>query len=132
MNIELLIAEDHAETRALLKIFLERAGADVVAVGSGSAALAVIQTHHFDVVLCDIGMPDMDGYQLLQKIRVLEPEIGRQPAIACTAYVAPEDVSRSHRAGFQAHVAKPVNPPELVNTIVNVVSAGPQKNYQPS
>ncbi|HYZ71469.1 MAG TPA: response regulator [Chthoniobacterales bacterium] len=67
-------------------------------------------------------MPGMDGYQLLQKIRDLEPEIGCQLAIACTAYSTSSDVARAHRAGFRAHVAKPVDPAELVNTILKVVS----------
>jgi CheY-like chemotaxis protein len=121
-NIKILTVEDHADTRAFLKIFLERSGADVIAVESGSAALAVIQRHKLDVVLCDIRMPDMDGYQLLQKICDLEPEIGRHPAIACTAHATPADVARAHRAGFRAHVAKPVAPAELVNTILKVIS----------
>jgi CheY-like chemotaxis protein len=127
-NVKILAVEDHADTRLLFKAFLERSGADVIAVESGQAALLAIQRHKFDVVLCDIGMPDMDGYQFLQKIRDLEPQIGYQPAIACTAYTTPTDVACAHRAGFQALVAKPVDLAELVNTILTVVSGGPPSN----
>jgi CheY-like chemotaxis protein len=129
-NVKILAVEDHADTRLLLKVFLERSGADVIAVESGLAALSVIQRHKFDVRLCDIGMPDMDGYQFLQKVRDLEPQIGCQPAIACTAYAIPTDVARAQRAGFQAHVAKPIDPTELIKIILNVVSAGPPSYYK--
>jgi len=121
-NIKILTVDDQADTRTILKIFLERSGAEVIAVESGPAALVEIQRRKFDVILCDIGMPGMDGYQLLQKVRELEPKIGCRPAIACTAYVAPADVARARRAGFQAHIAKPVDPAELVNTVASVIS----------
>lgn len=127
-NVKVLAVEDHADTRLLFKTFLERSGADVIAVESGPAALSAMHRHKFDVVLCDIGMPDMDGYQFLQKMRDLEPRIGYQPAIACTAYTTATDVACAHRAGFQALVAKPVDPSELVTAILTVVSGGPPCN----
>ena len=82
-NVKILAVEDHEDTRLLFKAFLERSGADVIAVESGQAALLAIQRHKFDVVLCDIGMPERDGKSLLRQVRALrEEEGGRVPAWA--------------------------------------------------
>lgn len=120
-RVRILAVEDHADTRRLLKLFLEHSGAEVTAVESGRAALQEIQTRRPDVLICDIGMPGMDGYQLLERIRTLEPNIASVPAIACTAFVTEEDVTHAFAVGFQAHLAKPFDPDQLARTIVNVV-----------
>jgi CheY-like chemotaxis protein len=74
-----------------------------------------------DVIVSDIGMPDVDGYELLRRIRALGPERGgRVPAIALTAFARTEDRMRALRAGFLVHVAKPVEPSELVATVASV------------
>jgi CheY-like chemotaxis protein len=117
-NLRILAVEDHADTRIALKIFLERFGANVTAVESGAAALATIRREKPDLLLCDLSMPQMDGYQLLERIRQREPEIGFIPAIACTAFVSTEEAARTRRAGFQAYVAKPMDLTALVATIV--------------
>jgi CheY-like chemotaxis protein len=110
----------------LVKLFLEHSGAEVTAVESGRAALQEIQRHRPDVLICDIGMPEMNGYQLLERIRSLEPGIASVPAIACTAFVTEEDVAQAFAVGFQAHLAKPLDPNQLVRTIVNMVRASRQ------
>jgi CheY-like chemotaxis protein len=125
-TIKILAVEDHADTRALLKLFLERAGAEVTAVASGHAALEEIQKRKPDLLICDIGMYGMDGYQLLEKIRLLESEIASVPAIACTAFTSSEDIGRAIAVGFQAHLAKPVNPDALLQTIIKVVGTDTQ------
>jgi CheY-like chemotaxis protein len=120
-TVKILAVEDHADTRRVLKLFLEHSGAEVTAVESARAALQEIQTHRPDVLICDIGMPEMDGYQLLERIRDLEPRIASVPAIACTAFVTQEDVAHAFAVGFQAHLAKPLDPDQLVRAIVNVI-----------
>lgn len=122
-TIKILAVEDHPDTRALLKRFLENSGAEVMAMESGWAALEEIQKYNPDVLICDIGMPGMDGYQLLEKIRKLGLEISSLPAIACTAFTSGEDVRRALEVGFQAHVAKPLDPDKLVRTIIEVIHA---------
>jgi CheY-like chemotaxis protein len=89
--IKILAVEDHEDTRALLDHFLEHCGADVIAVESAWSALEKIQKYNPDVLICDIGLPGLDGYQLLKKIRKLGPEISSIPAIACTAFTSRED-----------------------------------------
>jgi CheY-like chemotaxis protein len=120
--VKILAVEDHSDTRRLLKLFLEYSGAKVTAVASGRAALQAIQTQRPDVLICDIGMPEMNGYQLLERIRNLEPGMASVPAIACTAFVTEEDVAQALAVGFQAHLAKPLDPNQLVRTIVSVVA----------
>jgi CheY-like chemotaxis protein len=125
-SVKILAVEDHADTREVLKIFLEWSGAEVVAVESGSAALEALQNQKPDVLICDLSMPQMDGFELLQKIRDLGPQSGSVPAIACTAFGGKEDVARTQRAGFQAHITKPVDPKILVATIADIVHSMPE------
>jgi CheY-like chemotaxis protein len=75
-----------------------------------------------DVIVSDIAMPDVDGYELLRRVRALGPAHGgRIPAIALTAFARSEDRTRALRAGFLVHVAKPVEPSELVATVASIV-----------
>jgi CheY-like chemotaxis protein len=120
-SLKILAVEDHRDTRLLLKMILQLSGAEVTALGSGRAALEAIQQLKPDVILCDLRMPQMDGFELLQKIRGLGGEVGNVPAIACTALGNEEDMIRTQRAGFQAHVTKPLDAKRLVETIVKVV-----------
>lgn len=83
-------------------------------------ALAKLPECEADILISDIGLPDMDGYELMQRVRRLEDKnCGAIPAIALTAYARTEDRTRALRAGFQAHLAKPVEPSELVATIAS-------------
>lgn len=111
---------DHAGFHS--KLLLEHLGAEVVAVGSGRAALEEIQKYKPDVLVCDIGMPEMNGYELLRRIRGLKPEIASVPAIACTVFARSEDVEHAFAAGFQAHIAKPIDPKNFVQTIADVAA----------
>ncbi|MBV8813680.1 MAG: CHASE3 domain-containing protein [Verrucomicrobia bacterium] len=120
-NLKILAVDDHDDTREFLSVILERNGAEVTVVSSGKEALEALKNLRRDILLCDLAMPQMDGYELLKQVRALEPEIGRLPAIACTAFALAEDITRARGAGFQAYIAKPINPDELVATILQVI-----------
>ena len=98
-----------------MKRMLEMAGATVSTAGSASEAMERILARRPDVLVCDLGMPGEDGYSLIRKLRVLEEgQEGTLPAIALTAYARWEDRTRAIRSGFQNHLAKPVEPAELL------------------
>src|SRR6185503_17221095 len=120
-DLRILVVEDDADTRELLKTILERCGAEVRAVASSSAALAEMADRIPNVLISDIGMAGENGYDLIKKIRSLEPERGgRVPAVALTAYAAAADRRRALLAGFQTHLAKPVEPDELLAVIASL------------
>ena len=114
--------DDEPDTRDLLGAVLARCGAEVKASGSVAEALETLKASEMDLLVCDIGMPDEDGYDLIGKVRRQEAgRNGQIPAVALTAYAAVEDRQRALSAGFQAHVAKPVDPGELVMVIAGLV-----------
>ena len=115
--------DDNADSRDLLKAFLQRSSAEVSVVGSGQEALGAIKNVRPDVLICDLAMPEMDGYEVLEKVRCLEPDIAQLPVIAFTAAAHEEDRVRTRLAGFQAHLAKPIDPDELVRTILKLIRA---------
>jgi signal transduction histidine kinase/CheY-like chemotaxis protein len=125
-SIKVVAVDDNADSRELLRAILERSGAEATLVSSGQEALVAIKNVRPDVLICDLAMPEMDGYELLENVRGLEPELGLLPVIAFTAAARNEDRARTRRAGFHAHLAKPVDPSELVTTILNLnkVNAG--------
>ncbi|NUP08574.1 MAG: PAS domain S-box protein [Polyangiaceae bacterium] len=110
----LLVVEDEADSRALIKVVLASEGAKVETAGSASDALSVLPSFMPDVLVSDIGMPDHDGYWLLREARDLMPEL---PAIALTAFTRREDAAKARAAGFDEHVGKPVDPARLVETL---------------
>jgi signal transduction histidine kinase/CheY-like chemotaxis protein len=122
-GLKLLIVDDEADARDLLTYTLEMCGAEVIAANSATAAIAVLTqaSSSIDVLISDIGMPDEDGYELLRQVRALTPEQGgRIPAVALTAYARTEDRRATLLAGFQSHIAKPVEAAELVAVIANL------------
>ena len=120
-GMRVLAVDDEQDTRDLLTVALERCGADVMAAGSASEALAVLSEQRPDVLVSDIGMPGEDGYSLIRRVRELPAEKGgRIPALALTAYARAEDRLRALSSGYQAHVAKPVDPAELVITVARL------------
>jgi CheY-like chemotaxis protein len=122
-NIKVVAVDDNADSRELLKAILERSSAQAAVVSSGREALAAIKNVHPDVLICDLAMPEMDGYELLEKVRHHEPELGGLPVIAFTAAARNEDRARTLQAGFNAHLVKPVDPNKLVTTILELASA---------
>ena len=117
-NRRILIVEDDSDTQALLRTMLERHGADVVTVNSSAAGLTEVQRRKPDVIISDIGMTGENGYEFIKRIRSLpQDEGGHIPAIALTAYAAPSDRRKALLAGFQTHLAKPIEPAELLAVI---------------
>jgi PAS domain S-box-containing protein len=117
-NVEVLIVDDDLDARRLVKRMLEIAGATVSMAASASEAMQRILTARPDVLVCDLGMPDEDGYSLIRRLRILEENQGSAlPAIALTAYARLEDRTRAIRSGFQNHLAKPVEPAELLAVV---------------
>jgi CheY-like chemotaxis protein len=112
--------DDNADSRELLKAILQHSSAEAVVVSSGKEALAAIRNVHPDILISDLAMPEMDGYELLEKVRSLEPELAQLPVIAFPAAARQEDRTLTRLAGFQAHLAKPVDPDELVRTILEL------------
>jgi CheY-like chemotaxis protein len=111
--------DDEGDARNLIKRILEDCGAEVRTAGSGLEALELLSEFHPDVVISDIGMPDLDGYEFIGRVRKLASST-RIPAIALTAFARSEDRTRALRAGFLAHVSKPVEPAELVAMVASV------------
>jgi two-component system CheB/CheR fusion protein len=121
--------EDDAGLRELITIILEQYGAEVTEVNSAKNAIASLTNNpsKYDVLLSDIGMPEEDGYSLLRQVRELSPQLGGQiPAAALTAYARAEDRTDSFAAGFQRHIAKPVQPEELVSIIAELAQINPE------
>lgn len=120
-DCRILLVEDDVDTRDLLRTVLSGHGADLIVVGSSVDALMELQRSKPDVIVSDIGMAGENGYELMKKIRTLEPEEGgRIPAIALTAYASASDRRQALLAGFQTHLPKPVNADELVAVIVSL------------
>ena len=120
-GLRLLVVDDEADTRMLLKAVLERCGASVTAVSSAGEALAALKETRPDVLISDLGMPEEDGYSLIKKVRALPAKDGGQtPSAALTAYARVEDRMKVLRAGFQIHIPKPVEPAELVAVVANL------------
>jgi CheY-like chemotaxis protein len=104
----------------LARILQER-GAIPICTGNAQVALESLQQQHFDLLLSDLGMPDMDGYALIRRVRGLSSTMKSIPAIAVTAYARAQDRQRSLLAGYQMHISKPVETPELIAAIASLL-----------
>jgi len=120
-GLRIMLVDDEDETRELLKMMLSSHGAEVLAAASGTEALAQIDECQPGIIVSDIGMPVMDGYMFMKRVRALDSEHRSVPAIALTAYARAEDRLRALAAGFQMHVPKPVEASELVMVIASLV-----------
>jgi two-component system CheB/CheR fusion protein len=103
-----LIVDDSEDTIAMLEELLKVAGANVMTATNGADALRLAAENEFDVILSDISMPEMDGYEFLQRLRKID---GRQnvPVIAITGFGRSGDIARARAAGFYSHLTKPLN-----------------------
>jgi signal transduction histidine kinase len=121
-STNVLIVDDEPDGRQLMVRILEGRGARVTAVAGGAEALQLLQSRPFDILVSDIGMPDLDGYELMRRARLLDSgRPGPIPAIAVTAYARAEDRQRSLLAGYQMHLAKPIEARELVAGIASLL-----------
>ena len=140
-GVRVLLVEDDDDSRNLLNLILNRYGAEVISTSSSAEALDSFMQKTPDVVISDIGMAEEDGYELIRKLRML-PLQGSLlpgsslithhsslpslvPAIALTGYATKKDRDRALAAGYQLHLAKPVEPDELVAAILNLIDRGP-------
>jgi signal transduction histidine kinase len=120
-GIKILVVDDDTDTREFIAFLLEEYGARVTAVSSAHEALVALNQSKPDVLLSDIGMPDVDGYMLIQQIRISLPQGGQIPAIALTAYAGEMNQQQALAAGFQKHISKPIEPGVLVQAISSLV-----------
>jgi PAS domain S-box-containing protein len=121
-NARVLAVDDEANARDLIRRVLENQGAKVATATSAEEALAILRTHTPDVLVSDIGMPDMDGYRLMRAIRANEPKGQHLPALALTAFARSEDRKRAMLAGYDAHLAKPFDLAEFVLVVARLIN----------
>jgi CheY-like chemotaxis protein len=121
-GISVLVVDDERDSLDLVRLVLEGSGASVTTVTSASEALDA--RGPFDVIISDIGMPEVDGYTFMRRLRSRDAD-ARVPAIALTAYARVEDAERALRAGFQQHLAKPVDAHRLLEIVETWAHAGP-------
>lgn len=117
----ILVVDDDPDTCDALVAALQWFGATVLSASSAKDALHIVERDQPDLLISDIAMPNEDGYMLIKKIRELNSQLGRIPAIALTAHAKQEDRLRALAAGFQEHMAKPVDPAELVKVVFDLM-----------
>jgi PAS domain S-box-containing protein len=123
-GVQVLVIDDEADSREFVAFVLEQAGASVTVASTASEGFLSLTQSPLDILLSDIGMPDMDGYMLMQQLRALPPEQGGQvKAIALTAYAGDFNQQQALQAGFQRHIAKPIEPLALVEAIATLIQS---------
>ncbi|HKV99783.1 MAG TPA: ATP-binding protein [Vicinamibacterales bacterium] len=121
-GVRVLSIDDDGDALGLLRIVLETAGAEVVTMSSPAAALPRIADIKPDALIVDLGMPEMDGYEFIRRLRAsADPSVRELPAAALTAFARSEDRTKVLRSGFQMHLAKPIDPAELVASVATLV-----------
>ena len=132
-GMKIMVVDDEEDARALLVEVLSERGAQVVSADSVAQALTQFEKFRPDVLVSDIGMPEADGYSLVRQLRRLPArEGGGTPAIALTAYARAEDVERAFEAGFQRHLAKPVDAERLISLIAGLRTTAPAPGPAPT
>ncbi|MDZ8183383.1 MAG: PAS domain S-box protein [Nostoc sp. ChiSLP02] len=117
-QLQILVVDDEADMRDLVRFILEQQGAQVTIAASAAEALMLFERQAPHILISDLGMPDMDGYTLMQQIRSRSPQQGAKiPAIALSAYAGEYDQQQALKVGFHKHIAKPVEPEVLINAI---------------
>jgi signal transduction histidine kinase/ActR/RegA family two-component response regulator len=120
-GLRVLVVDDEADARSLIRRVLEECHAIVVTASSAEDAIARLDAEHFDVLVCDIGMPNQDGYDLIRAVRRRDTRSGGDlPAAALTAFARSEDRTRALTSGFQIHTAKPIEPSELIAAVASL------------
>ncbi len=124
-GVHVLLVEDDEDSRKLLGTMLKRYGARVTATKSAADAFRAVAGEVPDLLISDIGMPDEDGYEFIRKLRALPPDQGgRMPAIALTGYASRKDRERALEAGYQQHIAKPIEQTEMIAAIAALIARG--------
>jgi CheY-like chemotaxis protein len=122
-GLSILALDDEADSLSVLRRVLEERGAEVTTVNRAEDAIKLVRDQSFDLIISDLGMPEVDGYDYLRRVseQARENHKSLPPAIALTAYAGTEDMNKSREAGYQTHIAKPFNPEELVHSILQAV-----------
>jgi CheY-like chemotaxis protein len=115
-----LVVDDEADARRVLVLVLEQVGAIVTATGSAREAIEALPKARPDVLVSDLGMPDQDGFDLIRQVRDGGYDARDLPAVALTAFVQKDDARLALLAGFQVHVAKPIDPHDLTSVIARL------------
>jgi PAS domain S-box-containing protein len=132
-GVTVLAVDDDPDALALMREILEAAGAFVRTAGSGAEALTALRDAAPDVLVTDLGMPHMDGFELIQQVREIEdPALRDVPAAALTAYARSDDRRRALTAGFQLHLSKPVEPGELIAAVLRLADPRRRGGLEPS
>jgi signal transduction histidine kinase len=125
-GLTILVVDDEEDAREAVSVLLRQAGAAVRSAGSAAEAMEAAGQDDFDLVLSDIAMPIEDGYVLIRRLRE-QPRTANIPALALTAYTTAEDRARALRAGYDQHLAKPVDPTHLVSAIASLAPPAPPR-----
>jgi len=119
-GMTVLVVDDQQDSCELLAALFERHGARVVQCDSAESALGVLSDVEANLLIADIAMPDIDGYELIRRVRISHPAL---PAIAVSAYARPQDRRRALTAGFDGYCAKPVEAPQLLRAVRSVIAS---------
>lgn len=114
MSLKILVVDDSYDTSSMMRLLLQKDGHSIKTADSVQNALLEINKNHFDMIISDLSLPDGDGKDLIKKLRQENSTI---LAIAATGYCTPEDIKACQAAGFDAHIGKPFDFKELMNTI---------------
>jgi CheY-like chemotaxis protein/anti-sigma regulatory factor (Ser/Thr protein kinase) len=120
-GVRVLVVDDEPDSRDLLMTIFSRCGSEVRCSESAAHAMQEFESWNPELLVSDIGMPNEDGYSLIRKVRELKSDSARIPAVALTAYATDEDRSQALSAGFQIHVAKPIEPESFVTSVIEVL-----------
>jgi hypothetical protein len=120
-GVRIFVVDDEADALELIRRVLETQGALLTTARSGDEALRLLESHTPDVLISDIGMPGMDGYQFMRRMRAAEPKERRTPALALTAFARPDDRKNAILAGYHAHLAKPFDMAEFAVVVAGLV-----------
>jgi len=125
-GVRILLIEDDPDTRSVMVLLLSDAGAAVVTAGTAEDGMRQLLAQPFDVLLCDIGLPGEDGYSFLRRARAKVDSARTLPSLALSAFARPRDKQRAREAGFDGHLAKPVDPSALLRKLAELLPAGPK------
>jgi PAS domain S-box-containing protein len=121
-GIKAMVVDDDPDGRNLIRLVLEDSKAEVITAEDAKEALTLLEEHQLDIIVSDLGMPEMDGYEFIRQVRAFENKTSRHiPAIALTAFASSEDRTRALQAGFQLHVIKPVESDEFLSLVAGLV-----------